>query len=482
MEVKQQPVLDMSWVKMSFASMPEEKLQAYNMLRALGHCSSDSFQSIVNLFEVVLENEDGLSDGEDDSHSMPPSKETSEKFVDASDLLDCLEKLSVKHVWDIEDAETFVKTLSPDPEQDGLRVLDLDKAVCRVREDMLKRLRAGLPGFGTGDAFYRSAEYEYGIFEGMSNPARSPLGNLALGDQARSLEKEDGWLCKPGETTASFLFGQAAFMESLLRIAFKHLHCTGLPAQTAMPGGAKAVWLMTYLHYRFEHIRQGDKSPKGSHQFDLESTRPGTEASTRPTTTESEMDGCLTRPPSSATALRAYTSTNLSQSMLNERPRSVAGRKEGSSNIPSKLPALGTSMPSAPKLTSSMTLPTGNTWQGCSDAVFKIPEAVEYLPKRLRAIERHSDVFEKLPWMQKGPGEGSLCQNCKFNASREGIGNLFCHECSGIDSMRLSGNPLWPVIYRRRARREIYLAEIAEKVKQTTAGVFSLDEGIEEDM
>jgi len=48
------------------------------------------------------------------------------------------------------------------------------------------------------------------------------------------------------------VFGHRAFVGCLVKIAFEHLGYHGSPAQAEQPSFAKALWLLLYLHWRFE--------------------------------------------------------------------------------------------------------------------------------------------------------------------------------------------------------------------------------------
>jgi len=467
---KQMTPIDMTWVKTSFAQMPEEKLKAYGLLRSLGHCSSDSFQSIVALFDVALDGDGELSDSDDDDASKKEKTPACERMVDASDFLDALSKLNIKHSWDIEDAETFVKILSPESEDNSLRLLDLDKAVGRVREDMQRRFGKDPSCMGDNDVYYRGTEYEFH----ECGPARSPLGNLALGDEARCSEKEIGWLCKAGETETSLLFGIAAFMESLLRIAVKHLHSAGTPAKAAMPGGAKAVWLLTYLNHRFKRIAAGEKASR------IEQPSPPPEAATpspvapRPRTPESRETIAILPPmqrarPSSQSSSRlprqsrsqSVTIGSLPSNLLVERPRSGAARKDSGAGLPMRLPPCGT-----PSQTPKQVKDEVSKRDDRASDLTMIPDDTSYIPKRTRAVEQNLGLFNGLPWLAASASANTACESCNCPESKDGFGNIHCHVCSGIDSMRLAENPLYPVLRRQRLRQEIDKTE-AVQVRDT---------------
>lgn len=460
---KQLNPIDMCWVKMSFAQMSEERLKAYALLRALGHCASDSFQTIVGLFDTVLDDEPELSDDDDASSrlSKKSKKPSCERMVDASDFLDALSRLNIKHNWDIEDAETFVKLLSPDSVDNTIRLLDLDKAVGRVREDMQRRSGKDPSCMGDSDAFYRSTEYEFD----ECGPARSPLGNLALGDEARVSENEIGWLCKAGETSTSLLFGPAAFMECLLRIAVKHLHSTGMPARSAMPGGAKAVWLLTHLNDRFIRIKAGEKLKQRT-------ATPEAPPATTPSVVNSsprvrtpgrspEPEPERQRPMSSTTRAsrggqsrsQSVTMGSLPTNLLVERPSTGMSRKESNAGLPTKLPACG-----APAQTPKAVKPDSSRKESRASDFSMIPGDMTYIPKRMRAVE-HAQLFDGLPWLAKSGSGGKKCETCGCRESTDGLGSMHCHECSGVDRMRLAENPLWPVLRRQRLRREMKQAD-----------------------
>jgi len=435
--------IDLNWIKMSFGSMSDQRLKLYSLLKAIGDCAGDNFNNVVGLIAPVMVGDGDESDLEDrdpDERSQstedPDKLPDAERLINASSLLDCLFKLGVHHPWRKADIAALVHTLAP--EADGrLRLRDLDKAVARVREDVRQRSQLDYHGFGAPSL------NQDGVLGLSGKAALSPIGNLALGDMARQLEHEGEWLDR-NEVAKKFAFGPASFVESLFRIAFKHLHSTGIPAHRSMPAGPKAVWLITFLYHTFDHAAalhqaaaSGSKSTRSTEASTTRSWTPESPATITsfqgsfPAPNASPM-----RPPSAGSLPLAVPSAKWAS-----RPKSGSGFRQDK--------FLGGAV--SPSQPAREVLPKDD---------------VIYTPKHVRLIDAHPNLFESLPWLRGGgkrPQSGaakrpetgsSLCSVCKKATGRDGVGSIHCHGCSGIDRQRLCDSLLWPLMHRSRLRRD----------------------------
>lgn len=319
--------IDLSWIHMPLATMPEDRLNLYALLKAIGDCSADSFNTVVGLFVSIMVdlNEPSkdeslffsdieesrstlttLTQGPEKSENMPLGDRT----VNAQEIYDTLSVLQIAHPFTVTDIEGLVQILAP--LGDGsVRLLDLEKSVGRVRQSILDRSRSSFQRAMRSQPGSKSSFQIGASGDAVSSPrgALDHLGNLALGDEARHLEKDSTWhndSLMEVHGASQFVFGAASFMEALFRITFNHLHSTGVPAQSAMPGGPKAAWLTTFLHHKFDQmlaVHHGSGVPTSTpRKLSKSATRPSTtqsaQESTRPSTSQSEWQLPRSRPPS----------------------------------------------------------------------------------------------------------------------------------------------------------------------------------------
>jgi hypothetical protein len=468
--------IDLSWIKLSFSSMSDVRIKLYTFLRVIGDCAADNFNTVVGLCSSVmpdLEHED--SDQEESRSNLDAEKPLAacDRTVDAEAIVDILGKLRVTHPWSVADIEKFVYALMHDG-QAKVRLLDLEKAVTRVRDDVQKRSSTESQAFTTrcNEPLSLSSDRASGYIA-----AFSPLGNFALGDQARQLENEAGWIVKD-EISRRFAFGPEGFMECLFRIIFNYLHSTGVPAHAAMPGGAKAVWLITFLHHRFDHML-------GAHQIALagQKSARSSEASTRCWTPESSADSRLllprplARPPSATSLLLRPGSSGASPSARPLSGTSCTSLPPPRAKWAERPKSGGEAWAERPKSGGDRCRDCSATWEPGESARLPKPEAY-YTSKHARILEEHPNLFEGLPWLpgrgtsrqspygvhlgQGTPLASASCSECGRSKTSEGIGSIHCHACSGVDTSRLRDNPLWPVINHRKLRKHMLTKEDVE--------------------
>eukprot|EP00747_Dinoflagellata_sp_TGD_P050923 gnl/TRDRNA2_/TRDRNA2_147044_c1_seq1.p1 gnl/TRDRNA2_/TRDRNA2_147044_c1~~gnl/TRDRNA2_/TRDRNA2_147044_c1_seq1.p1 ORF type:complete len:297 (-),score=32.94 gnl/TRDRNA2_/TRDRNA2_147044_c1_seq1:106-939(-) len=77
---------------------------------------------------------------------------------------------------------------------------------------------------------------------------------------------------------------------------------------------------------------------------------------------------------------------------------------------------------------------------------------------------------------------GTKCENCARPRTSFGVGSVYCHACSGIDDRPLRESILWPVLERRRLRREVFADQLQkeEGKKSETSAAHSVIEPGEE--
>jgi len=101
----------------------------------------------------------------------------------------------------------------------------------------------------------------------------------------------------------------------------------------------------------------------------------------------------------------------------------------------------------------------------------------------LRMVASNPDIFEPFDDVRSGESDtfqnttvepqGSLsyekCQTCNRRRNRRGIGSVFCHACSGVDSSPLPDHALHPCLARKRLQiimQEKLVAEEIERIEQ----------------
>merc|ERR1719162_65933 len=90
------------------------------------------------------------------------------------------------------------------------------------------------------------------------------------------------------------------------------------------------------------------------------------------------------------------------------------------------------------------------------------PSGAKYKWALDRLLDKYPDVFNKgvpdnkklcpddPPYICNPYRAFELCSKCNSSRNNKGRGNIFCHECSGIDDGPLSKSVLLPVCQRRR--------------------------------
>merc|ERR1711972_1072896 len=96
------------------------------------------------------------------------------------------------------------------------------------------------------------------------------------------------------------------------------------------------------------------------------------------------------------------------------------------------------------------------------------PSGATYSTKLACLLNNHPDLFEGLPWTPMGSDRlaggnsdrgAHKCQDCGRSRGASGAGSMFCHACSGVDTMRLRDSILWAVMRRQALRRDLRLDE-----------------------
>jgi len=126
------------------------------------------------------------------------------------------------------------------------------------------------------------------------------------------------------------------------------------------------------------------------------------------------------------------------------------------------------------------------------------PVGAKYPWSLSRLYDKHPNLFAKAPECRVSPeADGSafvvdpsvalkLCQQCQRRRDTRGLGNVFCHECSGIDQGPLNKSLLYPVLQRRRLKlmmaSDIPLAHSSQARDVLSSGRGSADaDGVDQD-
>lgn len=270
-------------------------------------------------------------------------------------------------------------------------------------------------------------------------------------------------------------FGFESFVETLLRIGVQHMHASGIVIQASSPGGVKALWLITFLHYRFDDLLRKHRGV-GTAAGEVALLAAKAAAKKREAE-EKAAEVCSDLVPSAA-----QPAANLAPSA--ERQKSgnrlwVPGTKtRGASAGAPGTPIVGrpedkkervdrSRFLSSPAALDSAAAPaTEPDYKAASASgakeVANMPEGASYKPCLAQLLNKHPDLFDN--WIQDVTEEqrqlaGSTCENCGRVRNAGGIGSVFCHTCSGVDDKPLHRSLLFPVLSRQRLREELCARE-----------------------
>lgn len=379
--------IDLSWIRERFETMSSDRKRAYALLKAIDDLVADRFLSVRGLF---LHAGVGGDLGE----------------VSAGDVLQVLMEMHVGHGYDSASMQEFIKIVNPHSEEGVMETCDLEKAVTTVGEDFRTR-----------------------NLEPASGRVGKQIGLSLLGDEARRSDGED----LRGRVPVShspFAFGHAAFMECVLRLGMNHMHGSGVAIQAAVPGGAKGLWLIAFLHYQLEKLT--DRAPL-----------PVDPRLTPVATPKSMFSSSDSSRPGSRGILTA-----VSRSV---EPWPIMGRATGA---PLALVSGGSSRPG-----------TANKETDTEVPVERPPEGARYVSCLTRLLDSHPDPSALFKLAPTGCGIHNssaiadtsrafeLCTVCQRRRNRHGVGCVFCHVCSGVDQADLSQSLLYPVLQRRQLKK-----------------------------
>jgi hypothetical protein len=407
---------DLDWLSQPLDDMSGPQKSAYALLSALCDCSSDRFQPARRL----LVSTGGLD---------------AEGFVDARGLLMALDTFDITHTIGTEEEMCEIMRLLDSECDNKLDAFSLDKGTEYVREN--RRLR-------WPEIYGREERAEAGLGDAC--------GGTSLGAEARRLSDKVG---------GSACFGPDAFVESLLFVGMQHMYCAGTAVKSATPGGVMAMWLVVFLHSRFDDLRlMRETAAKeallaGEERLPFRTPpavgiEPGgasecsTRAPTRPSTRQS------TRPPS--------------------RPPSRGSQGvEAAAVLEASRLRLACEL--APKEVDYGCEPRPPVNEARYDTFLDrlLGERPDLFEDALLAkdhMQRRRTGFNVLPPRDVVSGRrepavrlwqmaGLQCETCSRKRDARGIGGMFCHDCSGVDDSVLAESSLSQVFERRSLRQEI---------------------------
>mmetsp|Transcript_147259 Transcript_147259/g.274307 ORF Transcript_147259/g.274307 Transcript_147259/m.274307 type:complete len:1397 (-) Transcript_147259:89-4279(-) len=422
--------IDLTWIRKEFKNMSQDELRAYSLLAALGDCVADRFLCVRGLFLAV-----GVGD--------------TEGIVGAEAILTALSKLHVDHDYDSDDMEAFVHVINPKTEDGTLETSEIEKAVVQVRKDQKRR------------------------FPWLKDEEAAEGGANALGDEARRLDDEDVWFQREALAEANnqhvTAFGYAAFAESLVRVGIGRMHSSGVSIQASAPGGVKGMWLMTFLRYQFLMLLQdspnaptpmdgrGGKSSARSPMFGRPFTPADSEVSTRPPTRENfpaagDFPAGRSPTPTAATNPQPWASPVKKDGgtpafgLFGGFPRGSALLRAQSE--PTGAPAEEAGLKATPILSPEEMPPSGSSYTSCKSRLFgKYPDLFTRFDQG-----REIDDVPIGTYIEDASRALEICSVCQRRRSRRGVGDVFCHVCSGVDKGNLSHGLLYPVFQRRRLK------------------------------
>lgn len=278
-------------------------------------------------------------------------------------------------------------------------------------------------------------------------------------------------------------FGYAAFAESLLRIGIGRMHSSGVSIQASAPGGVKGLWLMSFLRYQFLLLLQDNSdapTPPGVAPGAGKMTSfalggrftPDSEASTRPPTREN--------PPATESFPGGRSQTPTASLSPGHQPWASPGGKKEGGLLAQASTGFGTF--NVPHSSGTKTWapfrrknppensPAEREEDPPSETIARLtleempPTGSSYTSFRTRLFGKHPDMFQRFDQGRLLDGQplgsfvedasriGEVCSICQRRRNRRGVGDVFCHGCSGIDKGILSQSVMYPVLDRRRLK------------------------------
>lgn len=437
---------DFSWLQKPFREMTDKELKGYSLLIVVDECCKDHFLNVRGL----------VANGK-----IQRSRQGLLSYIAFMELL---KKFRITHTFETSsELQEFMRTI--DPCSDGmLDPVELEKAIAAVREDEARR-----------------------------RPNAAPRGGpfaASLGEEARRLSG------LPAEVDASgkevpVAFNVAAFAESLLLLGHHHMHGSGALIKCCAPSPAKAMYLINFLHYQHDrlvktHIQQREEAiTVGAEQAATVLVRPRSPplASEK----EGEKSNALTRMIGAARKvqqgmrdIRAGQHRNAVLAVL-EPPDVVVspveshGSRTGATE--SKSEDAGPSRPPSPSSRKTPS-PRGLHQEHWPDGASYVTVSQQLLKDKQEIFKRWMDGEGKLPQLSPWFSESNqTCSKCKRKRDSHGIGNVFCHVCSCVDSKPLNETILFPVMERARLRRKMgsQVARPPEKPAPTRANLRAPD-------
>jgi hypothetical protein len=386
------PALDTSWMEKPFHMMTEAETKAYHTLAAIHAYVRDRFQRVEDFFATLKSEIEGL--------------------VSDRELLKGLQHMHLEHDLQLGDIRQIMQVIDQD-NAGHIDVGDLDKVCRRVNKDSLVRLS--------------EEEREQRKLQSVQDSLFTKV-NRHLQDPGLHQSIQ--------EVTA--VFDEACFIECILKIVMLHLNSSACSVQSVAPTYMKCLWLISFLHFSFHaHVERYE-------EFRMNQTRPWSQASTRPTTSQES-----TRP--------ATRETNRPQSQSMDASEGSAS----SSRRASKLNVEGFMFDNVSELAKMKE-------QG---------QHVSYTSPLEQLMSESPNLFLEWPRHPNHSHHGtcSLCGRRPWN----GWGSGMCHGCSIVDQISLHDGPLYPILERRRILRKYkdinLLGVTAEQAQTATQSVSATD-------
>lgn len=465
---------DCTWVKKRFSSMSEEERSAYSLLNAIADCTAERFLNVRGLLQWA--GAIGLPKGD----------------MEIAVVLRALKELKIVHGYDSADNfKEFVGVV--DPYNKNCRELldpsDLEKAVDAVRDDRVCRWPKGWQERGAERVPLGERARELSIAAERSQALSEKLRQALPSED--TLEND---VSNEHESQPRTAFCLAAFVETLLFLGMQHMHGNGVPVKTAAPGGVKSLWLIAFLHARFDQAvldwqarssKDKSKTPlsftpswtdgsrsRGSSDFDSTGTRPAAISSfTDATSPASHMsdDRPLSAKHDEVRRLEPRRQVDERASEVAVSPVSSVVKKNSRRN---STPGVGGTTVKQVRLETATTevssrVPISRATSGLkhsqTEEFLVRPEGAKYVSRLQSMLQEQPDLFSKY---LDGPGEpageddpvwgkniSSNCDTCGRKTDNHGLGSVFCHACSGVDFRPLSDSILYSVFERVHQRR-----------------------------
>jgi len=429
---------DFQWMAKPFRDMNDKELKSYSLLIALDECCRDHFLNIRGLVRVgrITESKQGL--------------------LSYLGFMELMKKFRITHGFETSSAlQEFMRGI--DPSSDGmLDPVELEKAVSAVHEDDLRR--------------HPTAEPKGGPFAAK------------LGEEARKLSALPIEVDGNGKEIPA-AFSSAAFTECLLLLGYRHMHGSGVPVKGAAPAAAKAMYLINFLHHQHDCLakamaakkekaaaeaaeqvaanlvaprsppRSPDKGPSPAPSVAPSPKAAGKNSLLPPAkhlpSTLNRMVGAARKVMRDNRAARMGDKRNAVVTAVLDQG-AEAESEPGSSRIASKEP--GSVSPKG----------RGAAVAQAKEEMVPVPDSASYTNVSEVFMKNNQDLFKKWldgdgrlpqlsPWFSES---NQMCSKCKRKRDQHGIGNVFCHFCSCVDSKPLNETLLYPVMERARMRRK----------------------------